>query len=47
MYKSLKVSPETHKLIKTQAAAAGMTIDEFLVYMVVKLKVAPAKKESE
>ena len=45
MYKSLKVSPETHKLIKTQAAAAGMTIDDFLVYLVVK--VAPAKKENE
>ena len=37
--KMLKVSEETHKLIKTQAASRGMTIQEYLRY------IAEEKKE--
>lgn len=34
--KMLKVSEETHKLIKTQAASHGMTIQEYIKYLAKK-----------
>lgn len=34
--KMLKVSKETHKLIKTQAASRGMTIQDYVKYIAEK-----------
>ena len=34
--KMLKVSKETHKLIKTQAVSRGMTIQEYVKYLAEK-----------
>ena len=34
--KMLKVSKETHKLIKTQAALRGMTIQDYVKYLAEK-----------
>ena len=34
--KMLKVYKETHKLIKTQAASRGMTIQEYVKYLAEK-----------
>lgn len=33
MYKMLKVEEKTHRQIKTQASAKGMTISEYVQYL--------------